>query len=136
MAYKHEILSEIDQLLGLLRPHLEYFDISDLRINRPKVCAEKGTKTYAAKILEKLDALVKDHLAELDRVRGLVSEERWKNYKLFEQEGLREQVMYKSAFRRLMRGWQFREQRKKKAKKKKSDRGSSKASRNPSQGTE
>ena len=119
MAYRHEIKASAEKIIGMLQRHFDYFDTPKPKISKPLTVMLDGTKTYAQKILDQMTVLVQGHLPRLDYIRGLVSEDRWKNYKALDIQGLREQKMYKDAHRRLMDGWKFTKQRKQKKKSKK-----------------
>lgn len=117
MVFKHEIRADAEKIIKMLLPHFEYHNTPELKIKKPLEIMKDGSKTYAQKILKQMKTLVQEHLPRLTYIRGLVSEERWKNYRLFDIKDLREQKMYKDAHRRLMYGWKFEKQRKSKKKK-------------------
>ena len=126
MTFKHEIRQENKRQIDKLLTHFEYHDTPKNKIDKPFTVTEDCSKTYARKILNQVLVHIKEHLKRLNYIRGLTAEERWKNYKIMDIKGLKEQQMYKDAHRRLMHDWKFEKQKKKKKKKKSGSSGKGK----------
>ena len=117
MVFKHELRTDIKKLIEMLQRHFDYFDTPKNKVNKPLTVCDEVSKTFTQKILNQVKGHVRNHLERLEYIRGLTSEDSWKNYKLFGIQNLREQKMYKDAHRRLMNEWKFERPRKKKKKK-------------------